>query len=147
MGHSYSNVLLHIVFSTKNRRKIIPPDHQEQLWKYITGIVHNLHGNVLAIGGMPDHTHILLAQPGTIGFSTMVQKIKTNSSGWMEETVKDFEWQEGFGAFSVSDSRRADVIAYIRNQEEHHKKRNFEEEFIALLKAHNVDFDPRYVFG
>jgi putative transposase len=118
MGHSYSNVLLHIVFSTKNRRKIIPPDHQEQ---HITGIVHNLHGSVLAIGGMPDHTHILLAQPGTIGFSTMVQKIKTNSSGWMEETVKDFEWQEGFGAFSVSDSRRADVIAYIRNQEEHHK--------------------------
>jgi REP element-mobilizing transposase RayT len=90
MGHSYSNVLLHIVFSTKNRRKIIPPDHQDQLWKYMTGIVHNLGGSVLAIGGMPEHSHILLAQPGTIGFSTMVQKIKTNSSSWMEETVKGF---------------------------------------------------------
>ncbi|HEU5234880.1 MAG TPA: IS200/IS605 family transposase [Terriglobales bacterium] len=144
MGHSYSNVLVHIVFSTKNRAKIIPRDHQEDLWRYMTGIAKSVKANVLAIGGMPDHIHALVALPGTIGHSTLIQKIKENSSKWMGSK---FEWQEGFGAFSVSDSRRDDVIAYIHNQEEHHKKRNFEEEFIALLKAHNVDYDPRYVFG
>ena len=144
MGHSYSNVLVHVVFSTKNRAKMIPHDRQEDLGRYITGIATNIKVNILAIGGMPDHMHLLVGLPGTIGHSTAIQKIKENSSKWMGP---DFEWQEGFGAFSVSDSRRGDVIAYIHNQEEHHKKRNFEEEFIELLKAHNVDYDPRYVFG
>ena len=144
MGHSYSNVLVHIVFSTKNRAKIIPRDRQEDLRRYMTGIAKSVKANVLAIGGMPDHIHTLVALPGTIGYSTVIQKIKENSSKWLGPK---FEWQEGFGAFSVSDSRRDDVIAYIHNQEEHHKKRSFEEEFIALLKAHNVDYDPRYVFG
>ena len=110
----------------------------------MTGIAKNIKVNVLAIGGMADHFHTLIALPGTLGHSTVIQKIKENSSKWMG---LKFEWQEGFGAFSVSDSRREDVIAYINNQEEHHRKRNFEEEFIALSKAHNVDYDPRYVFG
>ena len=144
MGHSYSNVLVHAVFSTKNRAKIIPPDRQEQLWRYMVGIAKHHKVNVISIGGMSDHIHMLMALPGIIGHSTAIQKVKENSSKWMG---RSFEWQEGYGAFSVSDSRRKDVIAYIRNQEKHHKKRNFEEEFIALLKAHNVDYDPRYVFG
>jgi hypothetical protein len=90
---------------------------------------------------------MLIALPGTLGYSTAIQKMKASSSKWMSKEVHDFGWQEGFGTFSVSDSRRDDVIAYIHNQEEHHKKHNFDEEFIALLKAHNVDYDPRYVFG
>ena len=147
MGHSYSNVMIHIVFSTKNRKENIPPDREEELWRYMTGMAKNLDTNVLAIGGMPDHIHILDAIPGVLGFSEVIQKIKTNSSKWMKGFVNDFGWQEGFGAFSVSDSRRDDVIAYIREQEEHHKKRTFEEEFIALLKAHGVEYDPKYVFG
>jgi REP element-mobilizing transposase RayT len=113
----------------------------------MTGISKNLDANVLAIGGMPDHIHILMAQPGPLRFSVLIQKIKANSSRWMSRETADFSWQEGFGAFSVSDSRREDVIAYILNQEEHRKKRSFEEEFIALLKAHHVDYDPKYVFG
>jgi REP element-mobilizing transposase RayT len=140
MGHSYSNFLIRIVFSTKNRAKIIPRDRQGDLWRYMTGIAKNVKVNVLAIGGMPDHIHTLIALPGTIGHSTVIQKMKGNSSKRMGPK---FEWQEGFGAFSVSDSRREDVLAYIHNQEEHHRKRNFEEEFIALLTAHNVDYDPR----
>ena len=124
--------------------RIISRDRQEDLWQYMVGIGKNLKVNVIAIGGISDHIHTLVTLPGTIGHSTVIQKIKQNSSKWMGP---NFEWQEGFGAFSVSDSRREDVIAYIRNQEEHHRKRNFEEEFIALLKAHNVDYDPRYVFG
>jgi REP element-mobilizing transposase RayT len=147
MGHSYSNVLIHIVFSTKNRTKSIPRDRHEELWRYMTGIAKNLEVNILAIGGMPNHVHILSAIPGTLGYSTAIQKIKASSSKWMKKGVRNFGWQEGFGAFSVSDSRRDDVIAYIHNQEEHHKKRSFDEEFIALLKAHNVDYDPRYVLG
>ena len=110
----------------------------------MVGIGKNLKVNVIAIGGITDHIHMLVALPGTLGHSTAIQKIKENSSKWMGPK---FEWQEGFGAFSVSDSRREDVIGYIRNQEEHHKKRSFEDEFIALLKAHKVDYDPRYVFG
>src|SRR5690348_5473135 len=124
MGHSYSNVLVHVVFSTKNRTKIIARDRQEDLCRYMVGIGKNLKVNVIAIGGITDHIHMLMALPGTLGHSTAIQKIKENSSKWMGSK---FEWQEGFGAFSVSDSRREDVIAYIRNQEEHHKKRNFED--------------------
>jgi len=144
MGHSYSNVLVHVVFSTKDRAKIIPHDRQEDLWRYMSGIGKNLKVNVVTIGGIADHMHMLIALPGTVGHSTAIKTIKENSSKWMGA---GFSWQEGFGAFSVSDSHRDDVIAYIHNQEEHHKKRSFEEEFIALLKAHNVDYDPRYVFG
>ena len=144
MGHSYCNVLIHTVFSTKNRAKIISRDRQDELWRYMTGIAKNHDSNVLAIGGMPDHIHMLIALPGSVAYSTAIQKIKAGSSKWMGH---DFAWQEGFGAFSVSDSHRDEVISYIHNQEEHHKKRSFEEEFIALLKAHNVDYDPRYVFG
>jgi REP element-mobilizing transposase RayT len=96
---------------------------------------------------MTDHTHLLLAMPGTIPFSEVVQKIKASSSGSMSEQVRGFHWQEGFGAFSVSASHRDEVIHYIHNQAEHHKKRSFEEEFIALLKAIGVSYDPKYVFG
>ena len=147
MGHSYYNVLIHVVFSTKNRLKSIPRDRQEELWRYITGIARNHDISVIAIGGMPDHLHTLMALPGTVACSTAIQKIKSNSSKWMAGFVGDFCWQEGFGAFSVSDSRRNQVIAYIHNQEEHHKKRTFEEEFVALLKAHKIDYDPKFVFG
>jgi REP-associated tyrosine transposase len=147
MGHSYFNVLVHVVFSTKGRRKLIPVHKQEELWKYMSGIANNLATGTLAIGGMSDHVHLLLAVPGTINMSTAIQKIKTGSSKWLKAQVRDFSWQEGFGAFSVSASHRNDVIEYIRNQPQHHKKRTFEEEFVALLKAVGVEYDPKYVFG
>src|SRR5436305_1181313 len=147
MGHSYINVLVHIVFSTKERRKIIPTDKQEELWKYMTGIARNLRVNTVAIGGMPDHIHMLIAESGTIPISTVLQKVKGGSSKWLGKQGRGFAWPEGFGAFGVSVSHRDKVIAYIRNQPEHHKKRSFEEEFLALLEAVGVDYDPRYVFG
>ena len=147
MGHSYINVLVHIVFSTKERRKIIPVQKQEELWKYMTGIARNLGINTVAIGEMPDHIHMLIAESGTIPLSTVLQKVKGSSSKWLGSQVRGFAWQEGFGAFGVSASHLDKVIAYIRNQPEHHKKRTFEEEFLALLKAVGVDYDPRYVLG
>lgn len=147
MGHSYVNVLAHVVFSTKNRRSTIPLHKQEELWKYLAGTARNLGTPTIATGGMPDHVHLLLALSGPLSISTTVQKIKVSSSKWLATEIRDFAWQEGFGAFGVSSSQRQEVIAYIRNQSEHHKKRTFEEEFKALLKAVGVDYDPRYVFG
>jgi putative transposase len=147
MGHSYMNVLIHLVFSTKERRKLIPTDKQEELWRYLTGIAKNLGFTVLAVGGMPDHVHLLIALSGTMAFSEFVQKLKANSSKWMAQETRDFAWQQGFGAFGVSASHRDDVMAYIHNQPKHHKKRSFEEEFVALLKAVGTAYDPKYVFG
>ena len=147
MGHSYLNILIHLVFSTKERRKLIPANKQEELWRYLTGIAKNLGCSVLAVGGMPDHVHLLIALNGTVPFSEFVQKLKANSSRWMSQGKREFVWQQGFGAFGVSASHRDDVIAYIHNQPEHHKKRTFEEEFVALLKAVGIEYDPRYVFG
>ena len=147
MGHSYINVLVHIVFSTKERRKIIPTDKQEELWKYMTGIARNLRVNTMAIGGMPDHIHMLIAESGRFLFLLCFRRSRAVPRNGSESKVRGFAWQEGFGAFGVSVSHRDKVIAYIRNQPEHHKKRSFEEEFLALLEAVGVDYDPRYVFG
>jgi putative transposase len=147
MGHSYVNVLTHLVFSTKNRRKLIPINKQEELWRYLTGIGKNLRTNVLAVGGMPDHVHLLIVLTGPMSISELVQKLKASSSKWMSQAERDFAWQQGFGAFGVSASHRDEVIAYIHNQPEHHRKRSFEEEFVALLNAVGVEYDPRYVFG
>jgi REP element-mobilizing transposase RayT len=147
MGHSYLNILVHVVFSTKERRKLIAVEKQEELWRYLTGIGKNLGFSVLAVGGISDHAHLLMVLPGTMQLSVAVQKLKTNSSKWMSQHVREFSWQEGFGAFTVSASDRDQVIRYIHNQAEHHKKRTFEEEFVALLKAVGVDYDPKYVFG
>jgi len=147
MGHSYINVFVHIVFSTKERRKIIPTDKQEELWKYMTGIARKLGVNTIAIGGMPDHIHMLVAESGVLPISSLLQKVKGSSSKWLGAQLRGFAWQEGFGAFGVSASHRDKVIAYIQNQPEHHKKRSFEEEFLTLLKAVGVDYDPRYVLG
>jgi REP element-mobilizing transposase RayT len=102
---------------------------------------------MVAIGGTENHLHVLLGLPATMSLSDAVRTLKANSSRWMRDARPDFGWQEGYGAFSVSPSNAEIVKEYIRNQREHHKKRNFEEEFIALLKKSGVDYDPRYVFG
>jgi REP element-mobilizing transposase RayT len=147
MGHSYLNILVHVVFSTKERRKLIAVEKQDELWRHLTGTGKNLGFSVLAVGGISDHVHLLIVLPGMMQPSVAVQKLKANSSSWMSQHVRGFSWQEGFGAFSVSASDRDQVIRYIHKQAEHHKKRTFEEEFVALLKAVGVAYDPKYVFG
>lgn len=145
MSHSYSSAVIHAVFSTKDRHPTI--DDPEQLWAYVIGIERNLGLHPIATGGISNHLHLLFAFPGTIAFSEAIQKIKANSSRWMKVRVRDFSWQEGFGAFTVSPSHVQAATRYVRNQEQHHRKTNFEDEFIAMLQKAGIPYDPKYVFG
>jgi putative transposase len=147
LSHTYVQNLIHIVFSTKERRKMIPSDMKERFWSYIAGICKHEKIFVHAIGGMEDHMHLLLQIPPTMTLAKAVLAVKSNSSRWLKQQVHEFAWQEGYGAFSVSKSNIAAVVRYIQDQEKHHKKMSFEEEFIALLKKHGVEYDPKYVFG
>jgi len=138
---------MHVVFSTKERRKMIPTNMRERLWSYTAGICKHQKVFVHAIGGMEDHIHLLLQFPATVVVSEAIKTIKANSSSWMSDEIGQFAWQQGYGAFSVSKSNMAAVMTYIQNQERHHRKMTFEEEFIAFLKKHGIEFDPKYVFG
>lgn len=147
MGHTFSVNHLHVVFSTKERRKIIARDCQPQLWAYLAGICRN-HGMVpLSVGGTENHVHVLLHLPATLALAKAILLLKANSSKWMSERVKPFSWQEGYGAFSVSSSNLDRVMRYIQNQEAHHRKTSFEDELRVLLKKHGVDYDAKHVFG
>ena len=147
MSHTYFQNVMHVVFSTKERRKIIPTEMKERLWSYTAGICKGQRVFVHAIGGMEDHIHLLLQFPATIMISEAIKTIKANSSGWMSDEIGKFAWQEGYGAFSVSKSNIAAVVRYIQSQEKHHRKMAFEDEFIALLEKHGIEYDRRYVFG
>lgn len=147
MPHTYSQNYLHVVFSTKERRKLITKDFQPKLWSYMAGIARNNDFLVLANGGMEDHTHLLIQLPATLALAKAVQLLKGGSSKWVGEHGREFSWQEGYGAFSVSKSNMSTVVKYIANQETHHRKITFEDEFIALLEKHGIEYDPRYVFG
>ena len=148
MSHSYVQNKLNVVFSTKERQKLIRDEIERELWAYIVGIGRNHQLPISAVGGIEDHIHILMELPGNALLSKAVQLIKAKSSRWFREKhSKGFAWQEGYAAFSVSASNVEAVIKYIDNQREHHKKQTFEEEFMALLRKHGVDYDAKYVFG
>ena len=119
----------------------------EELWRYVAGLAHAKDIHVVAAGGTANHLHLLILLPQTITLSKAMQELKANTSRWLRETSSKFQWQEGYGAFSVSQSQRETVARYIANQEEHHRARTFEEEFTALLQKSGIDYDPRYVFG
>lgn len=147
MPHSYTNVLIHYAFSTRERRKCIRTEWLPEVWAYMAQVGKNHDIPILKVGGMEDHAHVLLALPGTVGSAQAIQTLKANTSRWLRERVSDFAWQEGYGVFSVSASLAASVKQYIENQAEHHKKRTFEEEFLALLRKSGVAYDPKFVFG
>ena len=147
MPHSYPNLLVHCVFSTRERRPLIPTDIRPRLWRYLSGIARNLKIPILECGGTADHVHILLVLPPDMPLSKSIQVLKANSSRWLGEHGIDFAWQEGYAAFSVSASQVSSVREYIQNQAAHHQRRNFDEEFIALLKKSGVAYDPKYVLG
>lgn len=147
MPHSYAENVLHIVFSTKDREKLIPPQHRPKMWSYLAGICKNLGLHVHAIGGMSDHVHLLVRLPPTTPLAKAVNSLKSNSSKWANEAGKKFAWQEGYAAFSVSASLVPAVVRYIETQEAHHKKISFETELIILLRKHGVKFDEAFVFG
>jgi putative transposase len=145
VSHTYAQNVVHVVFSTKDRRKIIDPEFRPKLWAYLKGICRNTGVYVHSIGGTQDHIHLLIHVPAVLTLAKAVATVKANSSRWAREEGHKFAWQEGYGAFSVSASAIPLVVRYIQNQEEHHKKRGFEAEFVALLKKHGID--SKYVFG
>lgn len=147
MPHTFAQNIVHLVFSTKERQRFIRAEFQPRLWTYTAGVCKNLDIHVREIGGMEDHIHLLIQIPAKVALAKAVVGIKANSSRWVNDQGHKFGWQEGYGAFSVSASIAPTVERYIRNQREHHRKMNFEQEFLALLKKHEVEFDSRYVFG
>ena len=150
MSHTYTNLLSHVVFSTKDRKPLIDAELKPRLLGYINGIVDESGGKVLSLNAMADHLHMLWELPPTSSLSDSMRVLKTNSSRWVHETwgsQKPFAWQTGYGAFSVSRSNVAAVANYIETQEAHHRKRTFQEEFVELLVKHGVDYDSRFVFG
>jgi len=147
MAHSYVSSLFHIVFSTKERTQLIRSALEPRLWNYLAAIARNHGAHVLAVGGTANHLHILLDLPKDAKLADIVRTLKCNSSRWGRESHPLFAWQEGYGAFSVSPSQVNRVKKYIANQAEHHRSRSFEEEFIGMLIAASIRFDPHQVFG
>ena len=148
MPQTYTKLVYHVVFGTKDWRPYIDPDIQEDLHAYLGGIIRELGGSPNIVNGIEDHVHILMALPPTISLSDAVRTIKTNSSKWIHErwpTRGDFGWQTGYSSFSVSQSSIDDVTQYIAKQEEHHRKLSFDNEFRTLLEKHQIEYDPKYV--
>lgn len=149
MSHSYVSALFHCVFSTKQRRKIITPDLRERLWPYIGGIARENGMKALAVGGVEDHVHLLLSIPSTLAIAKAMQLIKGGSSKWIHDTFPElqaFAWQEGYGAFSIGVSQTELTVKYIHGQVEHHRVKTFQEEFLAFLEKHGIEYDPRYIW-
>ncbi|MFT3883099.1 MAG: IS200/IS605 family transposase [Gemmatales bacterium] len=147
MPSTYTKLYYHIIYSTKERRPLIEADWEKRLYEVIGGIVRDNKGVLLAAGGMPDHVHLLISCRPTVALSSLLRDIKSNSSNWVhEQFTKDFAWQEGYSAFTVSHSGTADVKEYLAHQKEHHRKRDYKEELLAMLKLNEVEFDERYVF-
>ncbi len=146
MSHSYTKNHQHIVFSTAGREKLIPKEIQPKVWAYLGAICRNHTMFVREIGGIEDHVHLLIELPPMMTTPKAVTLLKSNSSRWLNEIGRRFAWQKGYGAISVSASNLNAVAKYIANQEAHHRKMDYKEEFLKLLKAHDVDYDPRFVF-
>ncbi|MCX7007412.1 MAG: IS200/IS605 family transposase [Kiritimatiellaeota bacterium] len=150
MANTYVCLNVHIVFSVKGRAAIILPDWRPRLWAYLGGIAREHDLVALEVGGTADHVHALVSLPTVMAVAKAVQLLKGNSSKWIHETIRPpmhFEWQEGYGAFSVGVSQIEATRVYIRNQEEHHRGRTFEEEYRAFLQKNGVTFDEKYVWG
>lgn len=149
MSNTYTQLHIHFVFAVKNRQSTISQEWKIELYKYISGIVSNKKHKLICINGMPDHIHILIGINPEQAISELVKEIKRSSTVWINETKSPkfkFEWQSGYGAFSYSKSQLTNVIDYINNQEEHHKKRTFREEYIEFLEKFEVEFNPAYIF-
>ena len=149
MGQSLVKNYIHIVFSTKNRQPLIHPPVEEELHTYLGGICNNLDCTAIKVGGYTDHIHILCMLSKKIALIKLIEEIKSHSSKWIKAKGADYQsfyWQDGYGAFSVKPSEIDNVIAYINNQHEHHSEKTFQNEYLAILKEFNVEYDERYVW-
>jgi REP element-mobilizing transposase RayT len=149
MAHTFTNLLFHVVFSTKDRVASMSADLRSPLHAYLGGIVRNLQGSAREINGTADHVHLLARIPASLSVSDLVRTLKSNSAKWVHErqSRRLFAWQEGYSAFSVSHSNAAAVADYIARQEEHHRKISFQQELLLYLKKHNIEYDERFLWG
>ena len=150
MANTYTSLTYHVVFSTKNREPWLTPPICERLWPFLGGIARENGMKALEIGGVADHVHVLISIPPTVPASKAVQLLKGGSSHWLKSEFSNlsaFAWQDGYGAFTVSESQVEAVRAYIRQQAEHHRTRTFAEEYRSFLERHHVEFDERYWLG
>ena len=150
MADTYTSLHYHIIFSTKNRVRHLVPEIEQRAWAYIGGIARKHQMTALQVGGGEDHIHALVLAPPIHAPSQIAQYLKGDSSRWIHETfptLRDFAWQDGYGAFTVSKSHLADVIRYIQNQHEHHRKKTFQEEYLEFLQKHGIEYDERYLWG
>ena len=148
MASPFSKIYIQIVFAVKGRQSLIRPFWEEELYKYITGIVQNKDQKMLAINGMPDHIHFFIGMKPSCCLSDLVREVKKSSNEFIKEKkfCNGFHWQDGYGAFSYSHSHISNVISYIRNQKEHHHHNTFKEEYISLLKKFEIEFEEKYLF-
>ncbi len=146
---THHGILLHVVFSTKYRKPLLLDDWRDDLYAYIGGIIKGHKSTLLNSGGIEDHVHLFLRIHPEFAISKTIQLLKANSSKWINDhrkTPRRFEWQRGYGAFSVSQSMSEAVKRYISNQREHHRKQSFVDEYLTMLVKHNVEFEPKFVF-
>jgi putative transposase len=149
VANTYTQIYIQIVYAVRRREWLIAPEWKERLHRYTTGIIQNQGHKLLAINTMPNHAHIFIGMRPDAALSDLVRDVKKDSTKFINEELahhNNFAWQEGFGAFSYSRSQIDSVIKYILNQEQHHRKRTFQEEYESMLKEFAVEFDPRYVF-
>lgn len=147
MAHTYTEILIHAVFSTSGRAALLTESMRPEMHAYLGGILREVGAVPIIVGGTADHVHFLARVPADLSVSDCLRVAKTNSSRWAREKWRrPFAWQCGYGAFSVSESKRAAVIRYIQDQEKHHRRISFQEEFLELLKNHGVEFDERYIW-
>ena len=149
MAHTFTHLLTHIIFSTKDRAPLLNAELKSRLFPYLGGIIRAYDGKALIINGPTDHVHVLASLAAKHPLSDLMRDLKADSSGWIHKSVpsqKAFAWQIGYGAFSVSHSNLAEVEKYIANQEEHHRQVSFQEEFLAFLKKHEIQYDESYLW-
>jgi REP element-mobilizing transposase RayT len=148
VSDSYTNLLYHIIFSTKDRKPLITPDYESRLYHYIGGIIRGVGGISLELNGTEDHVHLLAKLRPDVALSSVLRDLKANATGWMHDvfpSLRDFSWQRGYGAFTVSQSNVDEVRRYIKRQKEHHRKTSFRDEFISFLKANGLVYDARFL--
>lgn len=149
MANTFTQIYIHSIFAVKGRSNLIGKDWEDELYKYITGIVQNNGHKLLAIGGMPDHLHVFIGMKPVQSLSDLMQAVKGSSSKWINEKRfirTKFSWQEGYGGFSYAHSQLDSVIGYINTQKEHHRKRSFRAEYLEFLDKFQVDYNPKYIF-
>ena len=149
MAGTFTFIGMHFVFSTKNRIPLIDNTLNERLYAYLGGIIRELDGILIEINAMPEHIHLYTHMPKTVSVAKFMEIVKANSSKWVHDTFpnkNDFGWQDGYGAFSISKSSENAVIQYIQNQQEHHRKKSFQEEFIDFLNKYGIKYDENYIW-